>query len=174
MEWIGEYQRDTSPDRFQFMNGVAIKTPTKRPSFVFDIDDAGVRSFDILPNNAGVPLVSEQTVSIINGVCKDDVQYFPASVITRNKSVLDYYLVNVSVNVGAVDLVRSDLVLLTNTDHIMKINRVVCVDDPMKGHHLARESAYKPFIWASDKIKETFEENRMNSCKFTPYTELHP
>jgi hypothetical protein len=163
---IGEYDRSSSPDRFLFLQGAALGQINGIPAFRFKSSRADLLPFDVLPNNATVPLISVRAASLLRKLCPADFQLLSAKVTTDDADLDGYAILNAVVKISAMDHAQSGFNFIPGTKQIMKVNRLRSRSGAMGVHHLARESDYPPYLWASDEVKAIFEDANIKGCAF--------
>jgi len=171
---IGEYDRTSSPDRFLFLQGAALRQIMGVPTFRFRSSQAELLPFDVLPNDATVPLISVRAASLLRNLCPADFQLLPAKIAADDGEFDGYSILNVVVKISAIDHAQSSFNFIPGTKQIMKVNRLRCRSDVIGTHHLARESDYPPYLWASEKVKTTFSDSRIKGCAFCDPEEMRP
>lgn len=173
-ELIGEYVREESPDRFLFRHGTPIPKTELVPSFAFAAEPEALREYDVLPNSAMIPLISERVARILTRLCPDDVQLITASVVAAGEKLSGFSLVNVVARVASVDHSGSKFTYIPGTKQIMKFNRLTFKPDALGSHHLARELEYNSFILASETLKQAFDSERVMGHAFVPPEAIKP
>jgi len=160
---IAEYDREQSPDRFQFKRGEAISEP--QPPLVFEIETplSVFQRFDHLDNNARLPLISPKLQMLFNGYCPDDVQYLDTIIHYKGGMTTDYKAVNITHDVTAVD--RQQSVYTTfdddDDDDISSFERLVLLPNCLKNHQLARMQEYHPKLLVSEKLAGLFARHKI-------------
>jgi hypothetical protein len=170
---IGEYNRDTSPDRFLFVQGKKIVGQSV-PSFTFATQSEALKKYDVLPNSTMIPLVSERVGHMLTRLTLDDVQLIPALIYARGKELLGFSLVNVLHRVASIDHGASNYVFIPGTKQIMKFTRLCFKPNALGSHHIAREAEYNSFILASETVKVLFDTERVIGHAFIPPAEIKP
>jgi hypothetical protein len=173
-ELIGEYQRDQSPDRFVFMQGVFFDEQKGTPHFKFNSSSDVLNKYQILPNSTLIPLVSAKVAEYLEKNCSSDVQLIPTVVSTFDKVLEGYRLVNVLNMVSAIKHSESKVVYIAGTKRIMKIVRLSLEPACLKDHSLAREKDYSSFLYVSEALKQVFEANSWNGYYFKQPEEIRP
>jgi hypothetical protein len=171
---IGEYEKESSPDRFLFVQGKRIGNCNAVPAFTFTGDPEILREYDVLANSTMIPLVSERVARILTRVCSDDLELLTASVHAAGEPVSGFSLVNVLPRVASVDHRGSNFIFIPGTQQIMKFNRLKLKPDALGAHHLAREVEFNSFILVSDRLKEVFDAERVTGHAFIPPDAIKP
>lgn len=165
---IGEYDKERSPDRFLYFQGKRIGNSKDAPTFTFEGEPAVLGKYDVLPNSAMVPLVSERVAQILARVCRNDVELIKASVYAGRGILSGFRLVNVLPRVTSVDHCGSSYVCIPGTKQIMKFNRLKLKPDAMGVHHVARESEFNSLILVSQTLKQVFDSEQVTGHAFVP------
>lgn len=171
---LGEYREDISPDRFLFIRAKPVEFGAPHPSFTFAAPRSRLLKLDVLPNNIRVPLISPRVASLLMELCPHDFQLLPARIKTPDASIDDYFLLNVTTEISGIDHENSILILFRGYREIMKVERLRYAAGSMGSHHLARETEYMPYLWASDVVVRAFEKEKFKGCKFQPPEYIHP
>lgn len=173
-EMIGEYLKDSSPDRFIYRRATRVPDDGGTPRFLFSATIKALMCFDVLPNSAMVPLVSKRVAKILEEICRMDYELVPAEIKTKNGNIEDYYLLNILTKVAMIDRANSSLDMITGTNQIRKINKLECLTAGMQNHHLARDIDYMSYIWFSKTLKDAFKSSNIRACQFVAPNEVHP
>lgn len=173
-DFIGRYARKESPDRFLFLRGASVPGEIPTPLILFDVPPDKLSEFDILPNSAMIPLVSDKVSNVLSKLWSNDVELIEAQVIANGKELKGYKLINATRLVRCVDHSNSDYVFIPNTDAIMKFNRLRLKTGCMAGYQVAREAEYISYLYVSELVKEVFESNKWRGYSFLPPESVHP
>lgn len=95
-----------------------------------------LKQFDYLANTGQAPLVNQKVLDILNRLCPDDIQAFPVTIIPEKGSNhtfenQDYFLINITKLVDAIDLEKSEVDFFKEEgvqDQICHISKLVFVD----------------------------------------------
>ena len=156
---IGEYDRSTSPDRFEFQKGCTLSADLGTPVFRFSAKKEEFLRYDDLANNAMVPLISEKFASLLVEAASEDIQLFDTVVSAVDGEVNGYKLVNVTKKVDAVDREASSFSLVPGTDIIMGFTKITLIDDPLKGLKIARLGEQMSYVLIAESIKKIIIDN---------------
>jgi len=173
-KFLGSCNDAISPDRFLFIDAKRVTLGASFPSFNFSAPRSKLLRLDVMPNNIRVPLISPRAASLLAEICPNDFQLVPASVQTRDGSIDDYFLLNVIAEISGMDHAKSSFKRLPGLPAIMKVERLRYVTGATGDHHLAREREYEPFLWASEKVVQTFAREKIKGCAFEPPEAIHP
>jgi hypothetical protein len=167
-KWIGIYNREISPDRFLFQRGQEIEELESNPTFSFDLPSSRLQKFGVVPNNSASPLVNGFVADLLNGICKDSIQFIDAAVIT-NDGILDgYKLVNIVNTVSSINREKSSFSLITGTNYIRSFRKLVCKLDSIPSNLLAREEEYTGNIMVANDIYDAFNFHKIKGVQFNP------
>jgi len=170
---LGCYDYDKSPDRFIFTEGKPIDRLAAFPILRFTASRSRLITYDVLPNNSGIPLVSPQVASLLKALCPKDIQLIPAQIEAGDFAIHDYSLLNVLTKISGMDHSLSSFVLVPGTHCITSIERLRYADGAMGNHDLAREREYSPFLWVSDRIAKKFAHANFKGYVFKPPEAIH-
>jgi hypothetical protein len=165
-EWIGRYDAAASPDRFLLRQGQRWPAGLGAPVVKFSVSPRELKSFDVLPNNAGDPLVSNTVVEGLQRLCDSDFEVVPTHVIAEKATVDGYSFINVVAQVNAIDLEQSSFVFIPGTKHIMKFKKLRLKDAGLGGHHLVRDMFYPSYLFVSNDTKELFDYKQWRGVDF--------
>lgn len=165
-ELVGELDRESTPDRFVFLRGESAKDRLGFPTFKCPVPSHNLARFDVLPNNAMVPVVSSRLAELLRQQCPDDVEFIPTKIVCVDRDVTDYVLVNIVALIGGIDLTESRYVCITGTTKIRKVLRLVSIPGALGAHGLARDSYYGRYVWASADLRSYLEMNAIRGVDF--------
>jgi hypothetical protein len=165
---IGVYDRENSPDRFEFQRGKKIENLISLPKFLFSVSSARLKNFDVLPNNAGSPLISLRVAEILSGICPESVQFFDAEVQTKDDLLKDFRLLNIIELVSSLNLEKSLYSLLPGSKFIRSFQRRVHKTEGIASNLLAREELCKSHIIIANDVYDAFLLNKIKSVYFSP------
>lgn len=171
-KFIGEYCADKSPDRFLFKKAMEIEPGEATAYFMFNTISEKLAKYDCLPNTSRIPLVNGRVAQILMEECKNDVQLFRAVVSTLNGTLDDYYLVNITVSVFALDRENSEFRLIPDTEAILSFTRIRYMEGCLLNHHIARNREYTSHILVSSKLREIFKKEKVSGVSFVEYQEI--
>jgi hypothetical protein len=164
--FIGFYGNQDSPDRLLFQRGRLVPKELGVPHFRFEASFESLRNFDVLPNNAGVPLISPGVASLMEQFCSDDIQLIKCAVKFSNHKSEEYFIVNILNQVACLDKARSRFSLIPGTPQIMGFTHIATRPSCLGAHHIGRESEYTPFIFVSEHLKLEFERHQWIGYSF--------
>jgi hypothetical protein len=143
---------------------------------IFDVqvEEARIRSYDCLPNNAAGLLVNKRILELLQEMCPNDFQAFPAIIRSRKDKPIEayviedeYWLINVTKLVDCINIDQSQLTLDDNGE-IEDIRSIVFKGGCMQNGPilLARERRYVPHILVSPLIKDAFKKAKIKGARF--------
>lgn len=154
---IGEYQRETSPDRFDLKEGRRLADNWGVPAFKFDATSESLAAFDCLANNALVPLVSSHMAGIFQSNYGDLVQMIPSQIETQNGSLEGYFLVNVTNLGNCIDMDASEYCCIPETNIPMAFSRLKFLETP-DDRAILRDRNYLSFLIVSEEFAKLTEK----------------
>jgi hypothetical protein len=132
------------------------------------------KKFDCLSNNSTALLVNQKILDIFKGLCLNDIQEFPTTIIPAAGSSYkfenhDYWLINITKLVDAIDLKKSLVSFYEEApDTVSSIKKLVFLD---------KEEFEKPFIARIDheyglkivspSLVKAFKEANVMGVQFT-------
>ncbi len=169
-----------------FMEGIILPAPdegrirySQDPAtydLIFDmkIEEKRIRQYDCIPNNATGLLVNQRVLDILTTLCPDDFQAFPAVLRSNPSKPIDpyriegeYWLINVTKQVDAIDVTQS---ILTIDDYgeFSNIRALVFKEGVLQEGPvlLARERLYRPHILVSPVIRDAFRKAKIKGADF--------
>jgi hypothetical protein len=171
---LGSYDHENSPDYLSLMQATPIEETHPTPLFKFTAPQRRLAKFDVLPNSIMVPLISSKVASLLAQICPHDIQLIPARIKTSDVSIDDHFLLNVVTAISGIDHARSSVEVIRGTKHMVKVNCLRYFPRAVRDHHLARESEYCTFLWASDEVVRRFAREKIKGCAFEPPEAIHP
>lgn len=183
-KYWGKY--DTSvrkTNRLIFMLGIELpcadmgKIKTSQDPSTYDLiynvegSEARLKKYDVLPNNGTAPLVNKRTLSLLQELCPNDFQAFPAIIRGEGKDFEsydnhDYSIINIIVQKECIDKEKSKLTYFESgsIDSIKKLvpNDASC----MEGHHLVRDKYCHSMKFCSPTLVALFKEHKIKGVDF--------
>lgn len=82
--------------------------------YTYRYSESHLKRFDCFPNTGQSPLVNRKVVDILNKLCPDDIQAFPATILPEPNSFHkfknhDYWVINITKSLDAIDKEESNL-----------------------------------------------------------------
>jgi hypothetical protein len=149
---LGEYQRDKSPDRFEFRKGIPLPDGLGMPRFKFRTKLAELEEAGDLCNNTQIPLVSPEVAAVLEEYAAASVQFFATEVEAGDGFSDRYKLVNVTKTIRGLDREQSQYTNVPGTDQIMGFRRAIYKEDCMGSLQLARDEEYKGHILVNEEL----------------------
>lgn len=146
--------------------------------FASEVAPAVFKRFDCLPNNATSmpPLVNQKVLEILNKHCPDDIQAFPATIVPEKGSKQkfenhDYWVINITKLVDAIDLEKSDVEFFDHDprieDAIRTINKLAFIDSEEFDIPLIKRIKNKRSMEiVSPILTQAFKEARVTGVAF--------
>jgi hypothetical protein len=145
---------------------------------IFDVqvEEARIGSYDYLPNNTSGPLVNKRVLELLQEMCPNDFQAFPAIIRSRQDKPItpyvienEYSLINVTRTVGAFDKELSEFDTLPENLGGMPIGLryMVLNDKAILGNYcLARDKDLPSQVIVSPVIKDAFKKAKIKGARF--------
>ena len=154
---IAEYDRLTSPDRFIFKEGKIVSVD-KKPNFKVGKKINEIRKMDHVCNQTLVPLVSSRLSNCLINYFSKDIQLFKANIICIDGLIDDYFLVNVTHCVHAINHEKSKC-KYDEDNWLWGFDHLEYFPDCLGEYDIARDIEYHGNLIVSERVKELFEEN---------------
>lgn len=182
-------------DSFIFMKGRHLPFDSKDPRWPTTIQDPKdydlifhsevlperFTSYDVLPNNCPAPLVNAKVKHLLETLCLEDVQFFPATVVPAKPKMEsfenhDYWVLNICSLYEDVDFEQSE----TNFREISKdkppiqsgYKRVIFKElTGQKIPHIGRLIYSKSSIIVSPELVKIFKKEKIKGVRFTQNSE---
>ncbi|WP_028389331.1 imm11 family protein [Legionella fairfieldensis] len=165
---IAEYDREHSPDRFLFLDGVRLanKKVDKKIIFVHEMLQAKIGSYDCIPNNSASPLVNQKIVDLLLELAPADVQFFDTEVHCKNGILTNYKLLNVTSTIVGIDHEKSIYTKMSQVDAIAGFRYLTYRPGCMGHHKIARDEEYPGNLLVTEEIKQVFEKEKIKGMRF--------
>jgi hypothetical protein len=165
---IAVYNRELSPDRFLFLDGIKLASDkiNSKPIFEIGLPKEKISNFDCIPNNSASPLVNQKIVDILLKLAPDDVQFFDAEIRCKDGTLTDYKLLNISSTVIGLDHEKSIYTKMTQADAILGFKYCTYIPGCMGTHKLARDQEYTSNLLVNEEIKQVFESEGIKGIWF--------
>lgn len=152
-ELIGTYDRGRSPDRFEYRKGEPVHGVVATPVFVYPARLEDLEVWDVLPNDAQLPLVSPRVVAVLRSEAAADCQLLDAVVEHRDGAAKDgWKLLNVTTAVQAIDHETSEYSLVPGTKQILAFRKLRYRPDALGQVKIARDAEYKSHLLVSPTL----------------------
>ena len=165
---IADYNRELSPNRFLFLEGIELTNEqvNAKPIFELKVKQAEITKYDCIPNISGAPLVNQKVVDILQKLIPDEVQFFDAEVRCKDGTLSSYKLLNSTCKIIGIDHGNSIYSLIESTDVILGFKYLTYKSGCMGNHKLARDEEYLSNLLVSNEIKQTFEKEKIKGVRF--------
>ncbi len=129
--------------------------------------------FDCLPNNThgSSPVVNKKVLDILNKICPDDIQAFPATIVPEPGLKYefknhDYWLINITSSTNIIDEGKTDFLYLSSSLGGQPYGAKRLVLKEKNGNYLLRDKTLKTFMVASPSIAQAFKEANVTGVEF--------
>ena len=144
--------------------------------YTYRYSELHLRRFDCLPNTGQAPLVNQKILDILNKLCPNDIQAFPVTIVPESPSKHtfvnhDYWLINITKLVEAIDLERSDVEFFDHDprieDAIRTIKKLAFIDsDKFAKPLIGRINNKRSMEIVSSSLAEAFKEAKVTGVEF--------
>ena len=134
-----------------------------------------LKRYDVLPNNASAPLVNAKVKAILEDLCPDDVQFFPATILPETDKMEpfenhDYWVVNICKIYDDINWEKSELKYDYDRPkgHQISGYKRICFND-LKGQtipYLSRLIHFLPHIIIHPDLVRRFKKEKIKGAKF--------
>ncbi len=129
-------------------------------------------------NGMGLLLVNKKIITILQEICPDDFQVFPATIISDKPKKFqfenhDYFVVNLTKTVDVVDEENSTFTCYEN-GNLDKIYKLTYIKNGMGNAHIARQYNYRGEILVSPELAKRFKKEKVTGVKFKTDEEAYP
>lgn len=165
---VGEYDKDTSPDDYWLTKGNHLNEFSPIPSVHFIVPCKNILKFDCIPNSTLVPLVNDKIKNILENIAPNDVQFFPAKLICKDREIEGYYFLNITHLIKGIDQKNSICLTMDNfdgTNFITGFHSLTYLKGCMNQHLLARDQDYPESLLVSEKIKQIFDKEKITGVR---------
>lgn len=115
--------------------------------------------YDVYPNNANVPIVSNRLKNAIEMLCPHDVAFLKALITAKNNEYLDCWCLIPLIRRECVDTENSEVARWWSTGPkaAMTFDRAVLHSGCMQGNHIVRDNVYRTTLFVSDELKKVID-----------------
>ncbi len=166
---IAVYNRDLSPDRFLFLDGIKLMPEQVNKKLIFELNVTQTTitsKFDCIPNNSASPLVNQKIVDLLLKLAPEEVQFFDAEVRCKDGILDGYKLLNTTRTIVGIDHEKSIYSLIESTDAILGFNYLTYKPGCMGSLKLARDKEYLSNLLVTEEIKQAFEKEKIKGIWF--------
>jgi len=178
-----------------FMKGHALPYDSGNPNLVYTLQDPKdydlvfdsesppemfLERYDVLPNNTPAPLVNDKVKTILEELCPDDVQFFPAMIKQANAKMEpfenhDYWVVNICKVYEDLNWEKSELKydLDMPKGHQIDGYKRICFNE-LNGQtipYLGRLAYFKPKLIIHPELVKRFKKEKIKGSKFIKNSE---
>jgi hypothetical protein len=164
----GKYNKKRGPDRFVFWKGKDIPKDIPTPEFCFEASKDRFQTWDVVGNDAGLPLVGPRVISILSRIAPNDVQLIAVDFTAKNEPVTGWALLNPLFAIKAIDHQESKYWFILKNDRIGGFRRLRFMDNCLGEHHIARDAEYLPHILVDQAVRTAFEDEKIRGVQFVP------
>lgn len=164
----GKFNKQRGPSQFAFWKGKDISEGLPTPDFYFDAAGKSLDRWDVLGNDAGLPLVSPRLIKVLSTVAANDVQYLEANVTAKTTPMEGWSLLNPLNAVKAIDRESSDFWLIPGAQQIGGFRKLRFVANCLGSYHIARDAEYLAHILVDLDVKLAFERAGIRGVTFIP------
>ena len=134
-----------------------------------------LKRYDVLPNNTPAPLVNTKVKAILEELCFDDVQFFPAMIKQANAKMEpfenhDYWVVNICKQYDDLNWEKSELQYDLSRPKILQIKGYKCICfNELRGQsipYLARLKNSLGYIVIHPDLVKRFKKEKIKGVKF--------
>lgn len=158
---IGEYDRESSPDRFIFKKGETLPSDLAKPVIKFDASVQELNEIDDLANNAMVPVIGGRLAAVLVDLASDDIQLVDVVIKAKDGELEGRKILNIVSKVAGIDKEQSKFTLVPGTDQIMSFRSLKYKNDCLKGHLLARDAEYSSNLIVSQALAERLMDMKL-------------
>lgn len=149
---IGEYQKESSPDRFMFRKGEVLPSNVCVAVVKINAVLSKISKYASLPNSAMVPIIDRRLADLLTKYAQRDIQLFRVRVIAKDGDSDEFSILNVTNKVTCIDHKKSEYSLVPGSQQIMSFRRLEHLDGCLLSHSLARDSEYLSHLLVSDEL----------------------
>ena len=127
--------------------------------------------FDCLPNNSTAPLVNQKVLDILNKLCSNDIQAFPATIIPdkgsrNNFENHDYWVINITKKSEAIDRDNTEFLYLSKSLGGDPYGTKKLVLSEYTEHFLSRDETLKTLKIVSPSLVQAFKKAGVTGVQF--------
>ena len=150
---VGEYDENSSSDRFLLTKGLSLRETWKPARILFEASAEELRHWDCLLNTTLVPLVSERTRQLLERE-SNEIEFLQASVETISGTLEQFSILNATRAVAALDHTSSVYKKIRGTDSILSFSKLVYREELMDGSAIARSADYPPHLLIAKNLAD--------------------
>lgn len=170
-------------DSYIFMSGRALPCPdigtiqySQDPkkydlTYTYRYSESHLKRFDCFPNTGQSPLVNQKALDILNKLCPDDIQAFPATIVSEPGSKHeftnhDYWVINITKNIDPIDHNNTVFSYTPKSlgGNIIGAKKLRFLDKEITG--IARNKLFSSLKIVSPSIAQAFKEANVTGVEF--------
>lgn len=135
-----------------------------------------LKRYELVQNNGTSPLVNKRFKDLLQEICPDDVQFFPATIVNADDKMEpfenhDYYVLNICRKVDALDFDKTEFKLIDKTkprspSNVMSPrNRVYKSMDQIEPFGIARLLYFSPDIILPPHVAEAVQKAKIKGLR---------
>jgi len=168
-KYIAVYNcRERKTNRFDFMQ---CKVLPKNNVYDLIMDVRGpmrlARRFGYLGTTFSSPLVNEKVLRILQELCPNDFQVFPARIQASDGIMTEYSILNLLYEIDYVNYEHS-IPKGSQDEGIWGFEHLVMHPGALQGHHIGRLKETHSFILVSEEFVKAFEKAYIKGAEFRP------
>jgi hypothetical protein len=170
---IGEYVRTIGPDRFMFRQGQKVPDDVGVPVVKFAAPLAKLLPYSCLANNAMIPLVNAELVTLLSSQAAAYIQLIKAKVEAEDGESDNFSILNLTSKIVGIDKSKSSFNMVPGTQKIMSVKRLSYVEGCLGSHMLARDADYLSHLLVSDELVEILNAGKLLGVEFLRTEEIN-
>ena len=151
---IGKYERNISPDRFNFLKGKEVLDNKTLPVITFNAKSSELNQYDVLSNSSMIPLVSNKVITFLRNELVKEIQFIDVELKTSDGSLTGYKLLNATEKVFCIDKDKSEYDFVPGTKQIMSFSKLYYKNNCMLGYSIARDGEYCSNLLVSELLSK--------------------
>jgi len=168
-KYIAVYNwRERKTNRFDFMD---CKELPENEEYDLIMDVRGpmrlARRFGYLGTTFSSPLINEKALKVLQELCPNDFQVFPAKVQAIDGVMTEYSILNLLYEIDHVNYDLSEARYFED-GAIQWFEHLVMHPGALKGHHIGRLKDVETSILVSEEFVKAFEKSHIKGARFRP------
>lgn len=155
-------------EQYELKKGKFFNSWDQRITFYYDPNE-GERQTDYLANNLGWFIVSSKLKGVLDGLEKDNIQYFPVRIINKctNEPLEGYFVANIINVVDALCLDHSKYsVFELDGEKIYSVQKYALTKENVAGKHIFKLKCDEIPVFVSEEFREEVEKIGIIGCDF--------
>jgi hypothetical protein len=134
-----------------------------------------LKKYDCLPNTGKSPLVNKKVLDILQSLCPDDIQAFPAVIVPEDPKKHtfenhDYWVINITKTLSGIDYKQSQITF--DDGEIFSFQKTILVEYEKGMPLLCREEAFHPRIYVAPPLVQALLDAKISGVRFLKDTEI--